>query len=69
MKTIKCADTVPEGGCEVTVTAESADEAIEKMGAHAAEDHADMMAKATEEDKAKYAENFKGNVWPNTKES
>jgi predicted small metal-binding protein len=65
MKTIKCSDTVPEGGCDHTVTTETAEEAMQQFGAHAAEAHADMVAGATEEDKAKWGENFQNNVWAN----
>ena len=67
-KTIKCGDTDPRGSltCDHTVTAETADEAVEQFGKHASEAHADMMAQATEEDKANWVKNFKENVWPNT---
>ena len=66
MKTIKCSATVPEGGCDETVTAETADEAMQKLGAHAMEAHADMMKSSTDEDKAKWGKNFDENVWSNT---
>lgn len=68
MKTIKCSDTVPQGGCNHTVTAATAEEAKKMLGAHAAEAHADMMASSTEEDKANWSKNFDENVWPNTKD-
>ena len=68
MKTVKCSDTVPEGGCDHTVTAATAEEAKQKFGEHAAEAHADMMEKSTEEDKGKWGKNFDENVWPNAKE-
>lgn len=68
MKTVKCSDTVPQGGCEQTVTAATADEAKQMLGKHAAEAHADMMASSTEEDKAKWSKNFDENVWSNAKE-
>ena len=69
MKTIKCSDTVPEGGCDFAVTTETAEEAKEKFGAHAAEAHADMVASSTDEDKAKWGKNFDENVWPNAAEN
>jgi len=66
MKTIKCSATVPEGGCEQTVTAASADEAKQMLGAHAQGAHADMLASSTDEDKANWGKNFDENVWPKT---
>ena len=65
MKTIVCSATVPQGGCEKTVTAATADEAKQMFGAHAQEAHADMVASSTDEDKANWGKNFDENVWPN----
>ena len=68
MKTIKCSDTVPQGGCDYTVTEETSESAKKALGTHAAEAHADMIASSTDEDKANWKKNFDENVWPNTKD-
>lgn len=66
MKTIACSATVPQGGCDKAVTAATADEAKQMLGAHAQEAHTDMVTSATDEDKTNWGKNFDENVWPNT---
>ena len=68
-KTITCSDTVAEGGCDATFTAETMEDAKSQLGAHAAQAHADMMKDSTEEDMAKWNTNFETNVWPNAPEN
>ena len=50
MKKISCADLPGnDGTCNITITAETTDEAVQKMFAHAQKAHADKLASITPE--------------------
>ncbi len=64
MKTIKCSQVGGEG-CDAVFSAETPEEMMEKMGAHAKEAHAEMMANATPESLKEWGGMFRG-VWDAT---
>ena len=67
MKTIKCSQ-VGGGTCAFEVTTETMEDAKMKMGEHANEAHADMVAAATPESMSEWNVMF-DKVWAETPEN